>query len=40
MKQDSQNGMKLVSVNADQMQLFVTINKVGIKLNVDVNGKN
>ena len=40
MKQDLQNGMKHVSVNVDQMQLFVTINKVGIKINADVNANN
>ena len=40
MKQDLQNSMKRVSVNADQMQLFVIINNVGIKTNVDANVKN
>ena len=40
MKQDLQNGMKHVSENVDQMQLFVIINKVGIKINADVNAKN
>ena len=40
MKQDMQNGMKLVSVNVDQMQVFVTINKGGIIVNADVNAKN
>ena len=30
MKQDIQNGMKLVNVNVDQMQGFVIINDVGI----------
>ena len=39
MKQDLQNGMKH-SVNVDQMQLFVIISNVGIKINVDVNVKN
>ena len=39
MKLDLQNGMKNVSVNVDQMQLFVIINKDGIKINVDVNVK-
>ena len=29
MKQDLQNGMKNLSVNVDQMQLFVIINNVG-----------
>ena len=28
MKQDSQNGMKQVSVNADQIAVFVIINNV------------
>ena len=40
MKEDLQNGMKHVSVNVDQMQLFVIINNVEIKINVDVNAKN
>ena len=34
------NGIKNASVNIDQMQLFVIINKDGIKINVDVNVKN
>ena len=40
MKQGLQNGMKHVSVNVDQMQLFVVINNVGIKINADVNANN
>ena len=40
MKQDIQNGMKRVSVNVYQMQLFVIINNVGIKINADENAKN
>ena len=40
MKQDIYNDMKLVNVNVDQMQLFVIINNVGTKINVDVNAKN
>ena len=40
MKQDLQNGMKHVSINVDQMQLYVIINNVGIKINVDANAKN
>ena len=40
MKQDLQNGMKHVSVNVVQKQLFVIINNVGIKINADVNAKN
>ena len=35
MKPDLQNGMKNVSVNVDQMQLFVIINNVGIKELID-----
>ena len=40
MKRDLQNDIKRVSVNIDQMQLFVIINNVGIKINVDMNVKN
>ena len=40
MKPDISNGMKRVSVNVDQMQLFVIINNVGMKINADVNVKN
>ena len=40
MEQDIQNGMKRLSVNVDQMQLFVTINNAGIMINADVNVKN
>ena len=40
MKQELQNDMKHVSVNVEQMQLFVIINKVGIKINADVNPNN
>ena len=40
MKQDTQNGMKSVNVNAGQMQVFVIVNNVGIKINADVNVKN
>ena len=32
--------MESVSVNVDQMQVFVIINKAGIMTNVDVNVKN
>ena len=32
--------MKIVNVNVDQMQIFVIINNVGIKINVVVNVKN
>ena len=40
MKQDTQNDMKLVKVNVDQMHVFVIINKDGMKINADVNAKN
>ena len=40
MKQDTENGLKRVSVNVDQMQVFATINNVGTKINVGVNAKN
>ena len=40
MKQDTQNGMKLVSVNLDQMQTFVIINDAGMMINAGVNAKN
>ena len=32
--------MKLVNVNVIYMQVFVIINKAGIKINTDVNVKN
>ena len=40
MKQDTQNGTKLVNANANQMQVFVTISKGGMKINTGVNAKN
>ena len=40
MKRDLQNNMKHVSVNVDQIQLFVIINNVGIKIDIDGNVKN
>ena len=40
MKQGTQNGMKRVSVNVDQMQAFVIINNVGMMINAGVNAKN
>ena len=40
MKQGIKNGMESVSVNVDQMQVFVIINKARIMTNVDVNVKN
>ena len=40
MKQNIQNGMRLVYENADLMQVFVTINKDRTMINKDVNAKN
>ena len=40
MKQDTQNGMKRVSVNVDQMQAFVIINNTGMMINAGVNANN
>ena len=45
MKQDTQNGIKHVSVNVDLTLVFVIINNVGIKIvgmmiNAGVNAKN
>ena len=40
MKRGIQNGMKLVNVNVDYVQVFVTINNGGMKINIDVNAKN
>ena len=40
MKQDIQNGMKLVNVNVDKMQVFVIINNFGIIKNVNANVMN
>ena len=40
MKQDTQNGMNRVSVNVDQMQLFVIISNVLMMINVDANVSN
>ena len=40
MKQDTENGMKRVNANIDWMQVFVTISKNKIKINVDVNANN
>ena len=39
MKYVIQNGMKLVNVNVDWMQVFVMINNDGIMKNIDVNEK-
>ena len=38
-KQDTQNGMKLLNVNLDQMQVFVMVNNVGINMNADASVK-
>ena len=40
MKQGIQNGMKLVNVNVDQMQVFVIINNAGIMINAGENANN
>ena len=40
MKEDMYLGIRFVRVNVDQMRVFVIINKVGIIINADVNGKN
>ena len=40
MKQDTYNGTKRVNVSVNLRLLFVIINKVGIKINADVNAKN
>ena len=40
MKQDTYNGMKLVNVNVDYMQVFVIVNNAGMKINADVNINN
>ena len=39
MKKDTQNGMKRVKVNVDQMQAFVIISNVGMMINAGVNAK-
>ena len=39
MKQDMYHDMRLVHVNVVQMQVFLMINNVGIKINEDVNVK-
>ena len=39
MKQDTQNGMKRLSVNVDQMPAFVIINNVGLMISGGVNAK-
>ena len=40
MKQDTQNGMKGVSVNLDKIAVFVVINNVGMMINTGVNANN
>ena len=40
MEHDIWNGIKLVNVNIDYMQVFVTITKDGMKTNSDANVKN
>ena len=40
MTQETQNDMKLVNANVDQMQVFVIISKGGIKINAGMNVKN
>ena len=40
MIQDIQNGMKHVNVSVNLKKIFVIINNVGIKINVDVNVRN
>ena len=40
MKQDTQNEMKRVSVNKNQMEAFGIINSVGMMINAGVNGNN
>ena len=40
MKQDTQNDMKQLSVNIDQMQAFVIINNVVMIINAGVNANN
>ena len=40
MKQDTQNGLKRVDANVDQMQVFVIIKGGGIKTNADLNVNN
>ena len=40
MKQDTQNGMKRVSINVDLTVVFVTMNNVGMMINAGGNAKN
>ena len=40
MKQNTQNDMKRISVNVDQVQAFAIINNVGMMINSGKNAKN
>ena len=40
MKQGTQNDMELVSVNVNQMAVFVITNNVGLMINAGVNVNN
>ena len=40
MKQGTQNGMKFVNVSVSLGLIFVIINNIGTKMNLDVNAKN
>ena len=40
MKQDLQNGIKLVNVSVNLEKMFIMLNNVGIKININVNEKN
>ena len=40
MKQDTQNSMKRVNADVDQMQVLVSTSKGGMKINADVNKMN
>ena len=40
MKRDILQSMRLKNVNVDSMQVFVTTNRDGTKINADVNAKN
>ena len=40
MKQDKQDGIKLVNINEDQLQVLVIINNNGMIINPDVNVRN
>ena len=40
MKQDTQNSMKRVNENVDQIQVFIIIKRSGMKINAGVNTNN